>query len=167
MAANVSYTWEAPVIWSCTLRASQRWRSLRDILKLGKSVTKIVPTFKVVWTIPITAFWYSKNLESRSEIPKTIGSPFLPWKVNANLTVPKWRCVYPCFCHGITNSLGMARVMKFSVSLAGILYWSNLEAWTYSFTVEGWEGPKNFLWIFWKRLGVYQRQYKDLQWESQ
>ena len=26
--------------------------------------------------------------------------------------------------------------MKFSVSLAGILYWSNLEAWTYSFTVE-------------------------------
>ena len=34
--------------------------------------------------------------------------------------------------------------MKFSVSLAGILKWSNLEDWTYSFTVEGQEGPKNF-----------------------
>ena len=164
MATNVSCTWEAPVIWTCTLRASQRCGSLRDILKLGKSVTKTISTFKVVWIVPMTAFWYSKNLESRSEILETIRNPFLPWKVSANLTAPKWRCVYPFFCHGITNSLGRARVMKFSVSLAGILNWSNLEVWTYFFTVEKDEKDlKTFSYIFWKKPGVYQTQYKDLQ----
>ena len=40
--------------------------------------------------------------------------------------------------------------MKFFVSLAGILYWSNLEAWTYSLTVEDWEGPNNFFMDFLK-----------------
>ena len=29
-----------------------------------------------------------------------------------------WRCVYPCFCHGIINSLGSARVMKVSCYLS-------------------------------------------------
>ena len=113
------------------MRASQRWGSFRDILKLGKSVTKTVPAFRVVWTVPMTAFWYSKNLDLRSEILETTGSPFLPWKVSASCTASKWRCVHPCFCQGITNSLGRARVMKFSVSLTGILNWSNLEVWTY------------------------------------
>ena len=63
------------------MRASQRWGSFRDILKLGKSVTKTVPAFRVVWTIPMTAFWYSKNLESRSEILETTGSPFFHGKL--------------------------------------------------------------------------------------
>ena len=130
------------------MKASQRWGSLRGILKFGKSVTKTVPAFRVVWTVPMTAFWYSKNLESRSKILEATWSPFLSWKVSASLIAPKWRCVYPCFCHGITNSLGRARVMKFSFSLVGILNQSNLETWTYSFTVEGWEGPIIFLWVF-------------------
>ena len=52
-------------------------------------MTKIVPAFRVVETVPIIAFWYSKNLESKSEILETTGSPFLPWKVNVNLTAPK------------------------------------------------------------------------------
>ena len=69
----------------------------------------------------MTAFCYSKNLELKSETLETAGSPFLPWKVDANLTALKWRCVYPYFCHEIINSLGSARVMKFSVSLASHL----------------------------------------------
>ena len=103
----------------------------------------------------MTAFWYSKNLELRSEILEATGSPFLPWKVSANLTTPKWRCVYLCFCHGIANSqLGRARVMKFSFSNAGILNWSNLEVRIYSFIVEGWEGPIIFFYGFCEwRLG--------------
>ena len=95
------------------------------------------------------AFWYSKNLELRSEILEATGSPFLPWKVSTNLTTPKWRCVYLCFCHGIANSqLGRARVMKFSFLNVGILNWSNLEVRTYSFIVEGWEEPIIFFYGF-------------------
>ena len=157
----MSCTWEALVIWTCTLRASQRWGSLRDILKLGKIVTKTVPTFKMAWTVSMIAFWYSRNLESRSEILETTGSPLLSWKVSANLTAPKWRCVYLCFCHGITNSLGRARVIKFSSSHVGILKWSNLEAWTYSLTIEGWEGPINFFYgFFYRSLGFIKHSIR-------
>ena len=139
------------------------------MLKLGKSVTKTIPAFRMVWTIPMIAFWYSKNLESMSEILETTGSPFLPWKVNANLTTPKCRCVYPYFFHGITNSRGRARVIKFSFSHARILNWSNLEAWAYSLTLEGWEGLKNFFSRFFERslgfiehsIGIYNREISN------
>ena len=149
----MSYIWEALVIWTWTLRASQRWGSLRGMLKFGKSVTKIVPALSVVWTVPIIACWYSKNLEPSSAILETVGNPFLLWKVRANLTAPKWRWMYPYFCHGITNSPRRAKVMKFSLSVAGISDWSNLEVWTYSFTVEDWEGPIFFYGFYEWRLG--------------
>ena len=88
---------------------------------------------------------FLNKLRSMQMIPPSqMWSHFFPWKVSANLIAPKWRCVYLCIYHGITNSLGRVRVMKFSISLARILYWSNLEASTYSFTVEDWEGPNNF-----------------------
>ena len=93
----MSYIWEALVIWTWTLRASQRWGSLRGMLKFGKSVTKIVPALSVVWTVSIIACWYSKNLEPSSAILETLGNPFLLWKVRANLTAPKWRWMYPYF----------------------------------------------------------------------
>ena len=56
--------------------------------------------------------------------------------------------------------------MKFSFSNSGILNWSNLEAWTYSFTVEGREGLVISFMVFvnegWDLWGVKSKYFQTL-----
>ena len=71
------------------------------MLKLGKKVTKIVPAFKVVWTVPMTAFWYSRNLESRSDILETQGVPFFHRKLMPTLLLQSEGVCIPVSAMGL------------------------------------------------------------------
>ena len=74
----------------------------------------------------MTAFWYSKNLESRNEILEATRSPFLSWKVSANLTASEWRCVYVVFAMGLQTLWEGQRWSNFHFHLLG--YWID---WTW------------------------------------
>ncbi|GMN66552.1 hypothetical protein TIFTF001_035612 [Ficus carica] len=66
-----------PVICNCTLRALNRVGTCNDMQKLGKTVEIMVPAFRVVCMVAMTASLYLLCLESSRVIRAQTGSPFL------------------------------------------------------------------------------------------